>query len=49
MLHRVECFNDAIAYVAQFVFCHPDTALIITADHETGGLTALFFYINFWK
>lgn len=34
----VKRFNDAIAYVIQFVFCHPDTALIVTADHETGGL-----------
>ena len=22
----------------QFTLCHPDTALIVTADHETGGL-----------
>lgn len=43
MKETIDCvtrFNDAIAYVIQFVFCHPDTALIITADHETGGLMA---------
>ena len=38
-LYTVERFNDVIAYVIGFVFCHPDTALIITADHETGGIT----------
>ncbi|MBQ7821986.1 MAG: alkaline phosphatase [Clostridia bacterium] len=32
-------FNDAIAYAIQFVLCNPDTALIISADHETGGVT----------
>lgn len=32
-------FNDAIAYTTQFVLCHPDVALIVTADHETGDLT----------
>lgn len=31
-------FNDAIAYAIAFVMLHPDTALLITADHETGGI-----------
>lgn len=31
--------NDAVAYAIAFVMLHPDTALILTADHETGGLT----------
>lgn len=31
-------YNQCIAYVIAFVMLHPDTALIITADHETGGL-----------
>ena len=35
----VERFNDCVAYVIEFIFFHPDTALIITADHETGGIT----------
>ncbi len=37
-INMVERFNDTIAYVIQFVLCHPDTALVITADHETGGI-----------
>ena len=35
----VKRFNDDIAYVIQFVLCHPDTVLVVTADHETGGIT----------
>ncbi len=31
-------YNRCIAYVIAFVMLHPSTALIITADHETGGL-----------
>ena len=27
-----------MAYLSQFVFLHPDTALIVTADHECGGI-----------
>lgn len=37
-INMVERFNDCIAYVMEFVICHPDTVLIITADHETGGI-----------
>lgn len=32
-------FNQAIARFMEFAFYNPDTFLIITADHETGGLT----------
>lgn len=32
-------FNDAIEYATQFALMHPRTALIVTADHETGKLT----------
>lgn len=32
-------YNDIIGYCIQFVMLHPKTALIITADHECGGLT----------
>ena len=32
-------FNQAIATFMEFAFYHPDTMVIITADHETGGLT----------
>ena len=31
-------YNQCIAYAIAFVMLHPYTALIITADHETGGL-----------
>ena len=31
-------FDDAIAMVLKFVSAHPDTLLIITTDHGTGGL-----------
>ena len=31
-------YNEICAYAICFVMLHPDTALIITADHETGGL-----------
>lgn len=34
----VKRFHDCIAYAIEFVLCHPDTVLIITADHETGGI-----------
>ncbi|MBO7148707.1 MAG: alkaline phosphatase [Clostridia bacterium] len=40
IVSNVKRFNDAIAYASQFVILHPDTALIVTADHETGGITA---------
>ena len=32
-------FNQAIATFMEFAFYHPDTFILITADHETGGLT----------
>lgn len=38
-IEMVKRFNDAIAYATQFTLCHPDTLLIVTADHETGKLT----------
>ena len=31
-------FNQAIARFMEYAFYHPNTAVIITADHETGGL-----------
>ena len=31
--------NNEINYIMSFIMYHPDTLLIITADHETGGLT----------
>ncbi len=32
-------FNQAIGLFMEFAFYNPDTMIIITADHETGGLT----------
>jgi alkaline phosphatase len=34
----VQRFNDSIEYATQFALMHPNTALIVTADHETGDL-----------
>ena len=32
-------FNQVIGMLMEYAFYHPDTFLLITADHETGGLT----------
>ena len=32
-------FDYAVMKAANFVYTHPDTTLIVLADHETGGLT----------
>lgn len=37
-LHEMYQFDCAIAVVMEFIASHPDTVLIVTADHETGGL-----------
>ena len=34
----VKRFNDSVAYVIAFTMAHPGTVLIVTADHETGGI-----------
>ncbi|MBR7184573.1 MAG: alkaline phosphatase [Clostridia bacterium] len=34
----VKLLNDTATYLSQFVFLHPDTVLIVTADHECGGI-----------
>lgn len=39
VIYTTKRYNDVIAYCVQFALCHPDTALIVTADHETGGIT----------
>ncbi len=36
---RMVRFNQAIAAFMEYAFYNPDTLLLITADHETGGLT----------
>lgn len=32
-------FNRAISYVMEYAYYHPNTFVLITADHETGGIT----------
>ncbi len=39
LMDIMERWNDVIAYVIEFTLAHPGTVLIITADHETGGIT----------
>ncbi len=36
---RVVRYNSIIAYCIEFTMCHPKSVLIVTADHETGGIT----------
>ncbi len=38
MLTELIDFDDAIKVAIEYVDTHPDTLLIVTADHETGGL-----------
>jgi hypothetical protein len=46
VLHCVERFNDSIAYTIAFTVLHPETVLVITADHECGGLTEKFSFTS---
>lgn len=39
VIKMVRRYNDVTSYVIEFALFHPDTALVITADHETGGIT----------
>lgn len=38
-LREVYAFDCAVGVAMRYVALHPDTVLIVTADHETGGLT----------
>lgn len=38
-MKRVVRYNSIIAYCIAFTMCHPKSVLIVTADHETGGIT----------
>ena len=42
--NTVDRFNDSIEYATQFALMHPGTALIVTADHETGNLVESSFH-----
>ena len=39
VIRTVKRLNTMTAYAATYAMCHRDTAVIVTADHETGGLT----------
>lgn len=38
MLNEVQCFDEGVAIAVKYVLEHPDTLLVISADHETGGI-----------
>lgn len=39
VIRTVKRLNTMTAYAATYAMCHRDTVIVITADHETGGLT----------
>jgi alkaline phosphatase len=39
IVKEVQSTDEAVAIVLEYLFEHPDTALIVTADHETGNTT----------
>ena len=39
VIRTVKRMDDAVRIAAAYAYCHPETAVIVTADHETGGLT----------
>lgn len=44
MVAETLAFDEAVGVAKAFVEAHPDTLLIVTSDHETGGLTFLDGY-----
>ena len=38
-IRAVKRLNTMTAYAVTYAMCHRDTVIIVTADHETGGLT----------
>jgi alkaline phosphatase len=44
--YAVMRFNQVIARFMEYAFYHPDTFVLITADHETGGMTEQFTYTS---
>ena len=38
MMNEVQCFDEGVAIAVKYVLEHPDTLLVISADHETGGI-----------
>ena len=41
LLQAVARLDGAVEYAMTFAAAHPDTVLIVTADHETGDLSEL--------
>lgn len=39
VIRTVKRLNDVVCISATYAVCHQETAVIVTADHETGGLT----------
>lgn len=39
IIKEVQSTDEVVAIALKYVLEHPDTALIVTADHETGGIT----------
>ena len=39
MMNEVQCFDEGVAIAVKYVLEHPDTLLVISADHETGKYT----------
>ena len=37
MMNEVQCFDEGVAIACKYVLEHPDTLLVVSADHETGG------------
>ena len=39
MMNEIQCFDEGVAIAVKYVLEHPDTLLVVSADHETGGYT----------